>query len=78
MFLAVENCFTINLGVLSSVLYGWRSLEATVRERLKARGRRLKSKYCGLQSMRLQRVRNDWATKQQVAIKMKVKGVIKN
>jgi len=26
------------------VLYGWRSLEATVRIRLKARGRRLKSK----------------------------------
>jgi len=33
--------------------------------------------YCGLQSMRLLRVRNDWAAKQQVAIKMKVKGVIK-
>ena len=30
--------------VSSSVLYGWRSLEATVRIRLKARGRRLKSK----------------------------------
>jgi len=26
------------------VLYGWRSVEATVRIRLKARGRRLKSK----------------------------------
>ena len=42
--LAVENCFTINLDVLSSMLYGWRSLEATVRIRLKARGRRLNSK----------------------------------
>ena len=30
--------------VLSSVLYGWRSLQATVRIRLKARGRRLTSK----------------------------------
>ena len=36
--------FTINLDVLSLVLYGWRSLEATVRIRLKDRGRRLKSK----------------------------------
>ena len=34
----------INLGVLSSMLYGWRSLEVTVREGLKARGRRLNSK----------------------------------
>ena len=34
----------IKLDVLSSVLYGWRSLEAIVRIRLKARGRRLKSK----------------------------------
>ena len=42
--LTVENLFTINLDVLSSVLYGWRSLEATVRIRLKARGRRLISK----------------------------------
>jgi len=42
--LTVENLFTINLDVLSSVLYGWRSLEATARIRLKARGRRLKSK----------------------------------
>ena len=44
MSLAVENFFTINLGVLSSVLYGWRSLEVTVREGLKARGMRLNSK----------------------------------
>ena len=44
MSLTVENLFTINLDVLSSVLYGWRSLEAIVRIRLKARGRRLKSK----------------------------------
>ena len=43
MSLTVENIFTINLDVLSSVLYGWRSLEATVRIRLKVRGRRLKS-----------------------------------
>ena len=42
--LAVENCFTINLDVLSSVQFGWRSLEATVRIRLKARGRRHNSK----------------------------------
>ena len=41
--LTVENLFTINLDVLSSVLYGWRSLEATVSIRLKARGRGLKS-----------------------------------
>ena len=38
----VENLFTINLDVLSSMLYGWRSLEATARIRLKTRGRRLK------------------------------------
>jgi len=43
MSLIVENLFSINLDVLSSVLYGWRSLEATVRIRLKTRGRRLKS-----------------------------------
>ena len=42
--LTVENLFTINLDVLSSVLYEWRSLEATVRIRLQTRGRRLKSK----------------------------------
>jgi len=44
VFRTVENCFTINLGVLSSVLYGWRRLEATLREGPKARGRRLNSK----------------------------------
>ena len=33
MSLTVENLFTINLNVLSSVLYGWRSLAATVRIR---------------------------------------------
>ena len=44
VYLTVENLFTINLGVLSSRLYGWRSLEATVSIRLKARCRRLKSK----------------------------------
>ena len=44
MFLAVESCFIINLRVLSSVLYRWRSLEATVREGLKPRGRRLNSR----------------------------------
>ena len=42
--LTVENLFSINLDVLSSVLYGWRRIEATVRIRLKARGRRFKSK----------------------------------
>jgi len=42
--LAVENCFTINIDALSFVLYGWRSLEATIREELKARSRRLNSK----------------------------------
>ena len=40
----VEILFTINLDVLSLVLYGWRILEDTVRIRLKTRGRRLKSK----------------------------------
>ena len=40
----MENYFTINLDVLSSVLYWWRILEATVRRRLKARGRRLNSR----------------------------------
>ena len=43
MSLTVENLLSINLDVLSSVLYGWRSLETTVRIRLKTRGRRLKS-----------------------------------
>ena len=42
--LTVEKLFIINLDVLSSVLYRWRSLEATVRIRLKTRGRKLKSK----------------------------------
>ena len=42
--LTVENLFSINLDVLSSVLYGWRRIEATVRIRLKARGKRLKVK----------------------------------
>ena len=32
--LTVENLFTINLDVLSSVLYGWRSLEATIKRKL--------------------------------------------
>ena len=40
----VENPFTINLEVLLSVLYGWRSIEATGRIRLKSRGKRLKPK----------------------------------
>ena len=39
----MENLFSFNLDVLSLDLYGWRSLEATVRIRLKARGRRPKS-----------------------------------
>ena len=42
--LAVEKLFTINLDFLPTVLYGWRSLEATVRERMKVRGKRLNSK----------------------------------
>ena len=42
--LTVVNLFTINLDVLSLVLYGWRSLEATVRIRLKTRVRRLECK----------------------------------
>ena len=41
----MEKLYIINLDVLSSVLYRWRSLEATVRIRLKTRGRRLKSKF---------------------------------
>ena len=44
MSLTVENLFTIYLDVLSSVLYEWRSLVATVRIRLKARVRGLKYK----------------------------------
>jgi len=44
VFLVVENCFANNLGVLSSRLYGWRSLEATAGGGLKARSRRLNYK----------------------------------
>ena len=44
MSLSVEDLFTINLDVLSSVLYGWRSLEATVSIRLNARGEGLTPK----------------------------------
>ena len=40
----VENLFTINLEVLLSVLYSWRSLGTTGRIKLKSRGRRLKPK----------------------------------
>jgi len=40
----LETLYIINLDDLSSVLYRWRSLEATVRIQLKTRGRRLKSK----------------------------------
>ena len=42
--MAVDNCFTINLGVLSSMLYGWGSLEVTVREGSNVRAKRLNSK----------------------------------
>jgi len=42
--LTVENLFTIKVDVLSSVLYGWRSLEDTVGIRLKARDRGLNPK----------------------------------
>jgi len=42
--LTVKKLFILYLDVLSSMLYRWRSLEATVRIRLKTRGRRLKSK----------------------------------
>jgi len=41
VFLAVKSSFTINLGVLSSVLYRWRSLKATVKGGPKPRGKRL-------------------------------------
>ena len=44
MSIALENYFAISLDVLSYVLYGWRSLEATVRIRLKARGEGLTPK----------------------------------
>ena len=42
--LNVEKLFISNLDVLSLVLYRWRSLEATVKIKLKTRSRRLKSK----------------------------------
>ena len=42
--LTVENLFTINLEVLLSVLYSWRSLETIGRIKLKSRGKRLKPK----------------------------------
>ena len=42
--LNVEKLFIFNLDVLSSVLYRWRSLEDTVKIKLKTRSRRLKSK----------------------------------
>ena len=42
--LNVEKLFIFNLDVLSSVLYRWRHLEATVKIKLKTRSRRLKSK----------------------------------
>ena len=35
MSLAVEDCFTINLDLSASVLYGWRSLEASVLQKEK-------------------------------------------
>ena len=41
----MQKIYIINLDVISSVLYRWRSLEVTVRIRLKTRGRRLKSKF---------------------------------
>ena len=40
--LTVEKLFIFNLAVLSTVLYRWRSLDATVKIRLKTRSRRLK------------------------------------
>ena len=42
--LNVGKLFIFNLDVLSSVLYRWRSLEATVKIKLKTRSGRLKSK----------------------------------
>ena len=42
--LTVEKLFIFNLDVLSTMLYRWRSLKATVKIRLKTRSRRLKSK----------------------------------
>ena len=44
VFLAVENCFIIILGILFFVLCEWRCLEALVREGPKVRGRRLNSR----------------------------------
>ena len=40
----METCFTINLGILSSVLCGWKSLGATIRDRLKPRTKSFKSR----------------------------------
>ena len=40
----MEKLFILNLDVLSTVLYRWRSLETTVKIRLKTRNRRLKPK----------------------------------
>ena len=42
--LTLEKLFILNLDVLSTVLYRWRILKATVKIRLKTRSRRLKSK----------------------------------
>ena len=42
--LNVEKLFIFNLDVLSSVMFRWRSLEATVKIKLKTRSRKLKSK----------------------------------
>ena len=42
--LNVEKLFIFTLDVLSSVLYRWRSLEATAKIKVKTRSRRLKSK----------------------------------
>jgi len=50
VFLDVESCFFINLRIFSSVQYGWRSLEATVRGGPKPRGRRLNSRILEHQS----------------------------
>jgi len=47
--LNVEKLFIFNLDGLSTVLYRWRSLEATVKIRPKTRSRRLKSKSWGHQ-----------------------------
>ena len=43
--LSVEKLFIFNLDVLSSVLYRWRSLDDTVKIRLKTRSRRIKCKF---------------------------------